>query len=270
MSKLALIREPSPRLAEGIVTTMEREPVDVELAAKQWRAYIEALEANGWSTLLVPQAPDCPDSVFVEDTMVVYKNVALVAHPGAPSRRWEVPAAASVVEALGYSMRAVQEPATLDGGDILKIADTVYVGRGGRTNAGGVRAVREAFEPLGAAVVAVPVRTALHLKSAVTALPDGTVIGYPPLVDHPSLFPRFLAVPEESGAHVVDLGDRRLLMAGDCPRSAELFTDLGYEPVAVDISEFEKLEGCVTCLSVRLRDLPRSQVVTSAAGNRIW
>lgn len=266
MSNVALIREPSPRLAEGIVTTIERAPVDVDLAAKQWQAYVEALEANGWSTVLVPPAPDCPDSVFVEDTVVVYMNVALVTRPGASSRRCEVPAAASVVEGLGYSMRAVHEPATLDGGDVLKVADTVYVGRGGRTNAGGVRAVREAFEPLGATVVAVPVRTVLHLKSAVTALPDGTVIGYPLLVDHPTLFPRFLAVPEESGAHVVDLGERRLLMAGDCPRSSELFTDLGYEPVVVDISEFEKLEGCVTCLSVRLRDLSGSQIVTSSAG----
>ena len=256
MSRVALIREPSARLAEGLVTMIEREPVDVLLAAKQWRAYVEALETSGWSTVPVAPAPDCPDGVFVEDTMVVYKSVALIARPGAPSRRAEVPGAASVVESLGYSLRTVLEPATLDGGDVLKVGDTIYVGRGGRTNAPGVRAVRTTFEPLGATVVTVPVERVLHLKSAVTALPDGTVIGYPDLVDHPSLFPRFLPVPEESGAHVVDLGDGRLLIAADCPRSTELFEDMGYEPVVVDISEFEKLEGCVTCLSVRLRDVP--------------
>jgi dimethylargininase len=89
----------------------------------------------------------------------------------------------------------------------------------------------------------------------VTALPDSTVIGYPPLVDIPSVFPRHLPVPEESGAHVVLLGGGKLLMAASAPKTAELFTDLGYQPVPVDISEFEKLEGCVTCLSVRLRDL---------------
>ena len=256
MSRIALVREPSPRLAEGLVTMVERQPVDVDLAMKQWHVYLEALETNGWTVLRVPPALDCPDSVFVEDTMVVYKNVALIARPGAESRRPEVPAAAAAAEGLGCGIHNVSAPATLDGGDILKVGDTVYVGRGGRTNAMGVRAVRSAFEPLGATVVAVPVEKVLHLKSAVTALPDGTVIGYPPIVDRPSLFPRFLDVPEESGAHVVDLGDGRLLMASDCPRSAELFSDLGYEPVTVDISEFEKLEGCVTCLSVRLRDLP--------------
>jgi dimethylargininase len=79
------------------------------------------------------------------------------------------------------------------------------------------------------------------------------VIGYPPLVDDPGVFDRFRAVPEESGAHVVLLGDDKVLMAADAPRSAELFAQLGYEPVTVDISEFQKLEGCVTCLSVRLR-----------------
>jgi dimethylargininase len=89
----------------------------------------------------------------------------------------------------------------------------------------------------------------------VTALPDGTVIGYEPLVDAPSVFPRFLPVPEEAGAHIVLLGGGKLLMAAGAPKSAELFADLGYDPVPVDISEYEKLEGCVTCLSVRLREL---------------
>ena len=93
----------------------------------------------------------------------------------------------------------------------------------------------------------------LHLKSAVTALPDGTVIGYEPLVDDPQVFEAFEPVPEESGSHVVLLGEDRLLMAASAPKSAQLFEQLGYTPVVVDISEFEKLEGCVTCLSVRLR-----------------
>jgi dimethylargininase len=99
----------------------------------------------------------------------------------------------------------------------------------------------------------------LHLKSAVTALPDGTIIGYPDLVDDPAPFPRFLAVPEPAGAHVVLLDEGRLLMAASAPATAAIFADMGYEPVLVDISEFEKLEGCVTCLSVRLRaDLPQT------------
>ncbi|MEU0843451.1 dimethylargininase [Streptomyces sp. NPDC005962] len=254
-SRIALVRRPSPRLADGLVTHIDRTPVDAALALRQWEAYVAALRTHGWETVEADPVDDCPDGVFVEDTMVVHRNVALIARPGAESRRPETAAAEAAVTALGCSVNRVREPGTLEGGDVLKIGDTVYVGRGGRTNGEGVRQVRAAFEPLGARVVAVPVSKVLHLKSAVTALPDGTVIGYPPLVDDPAAFPRFLPVPEESGAHVVLLGGGRLLMAASAPRSAALFADLGYEPVPVDIGEFEKMEGCVTCLSVRLREL---------------
>ncbi|MFC9887396.1 dimethylargininase [Streptomyces pilosus] len=254
-SRKALVRRPVPRLAEGLVTHVEREGVDFGRAVEQWEAYTEVLRAHGWETIEVDPADDCPDSVFVEDTVVMYRNVALIARPGAGSRRGEILGTERAVVSLGCSVNRVREPGTLDGGDVLKVGETVYVGRGGRTDAAGVRQVRAAFEPLGARVVAVPVTKVLHLKSAVTALPDGTVVGHAPHVDAPSLFPRFLPVPEESGAHVVLLGGGALLMAASAPRTAELFADLGYEPVLVDIGEFEKLEGCVTCLSVRLREL---------------
>jgi dimethylargininase len=138
----------------------------------------------------------------------------------------------------------------------LKVGDRVYVGRGGRTNAAGVAELRVVLAPSGRSVTAVPMSKALHLKSAVTALPDGTFIGYRPVVDDPGFFPGLLSMPEEGGAHVVDLGQGRLLMAASAPRSAEMVADRGYTPVVVDISEFEKLEGCVTCLSVRLRVAP--------------
>ncbi|MET7683494.1 dimethylargininase [Streptomyces sp. NPDC005423] len=254
-SQKALVRRPSPRLAEGLVTHIEREKVDVELAVEQWEAYTGALRDHGWETIEVEAADDCPDSVFVEDTVVMYRNVALIARPGAESRRAETAGVEEAVARLGCSVNWIWEPGTLEGGDVLKIGDTLYVGRGGRTNAAGVQQLRAAFEPLGARVVAVPVSKVLHLKSAVTALPDGTVLGRIPQLDAPSMFPRFLPVPEESGAHVVLLGAGRLLIAASAPKTADLLAGLGHEPVVVDIGEFEKLEGCVTCLSVRLRDL---------------
>lgn len=254
-SKKALVRRPSPRLAEGLVTHIEREKIDVDLAMEQWETYVGTLRAHGWETVEVEPADDCPDSVFVEDTVVMFRNVALITRPGAESRRPETAAVEEAVAALGCSVNWIWEPGTLDGGDVLKVGDTIYVGRGGRTNAAGVQQLRAAFEPLGARVVAVPVSKVLHLKSAVTALPDGTIIGYIPKVDRPSLFPRFLSVPEEAGGHVVLLGGHRLLISASAPRTADLLADLGHEPVVVDISEFEKLEGCVTCLSVRMREL---------------
>ena len=249
----ALIRRPGPRLAEGLVTHIERRPVDIALAASQWQQYVDALHRTGWSTVEVPPIEECPDSVFVEDTMVVYGDLAVIARAGANERRPEAAAAEETVAKQGYRIAHITDPGTLDGGDVLKVGSTIYVGQGGRTNTAGVEQLRAAFAPLGADVRAVPVRKVLHLKSAVTALPDGTVIGYESLVDDPSAFDSFRSVPEEAGAHVVLLGEDRLLMAASAPRSAELFADLGYTPVVVDISEFEKLEGCVTCLSVRLR-----------------
>lgn len=257
MSQLALVRRPSPRLADGLVTHIERSPVDADLALVQWQAYVDALQRHGWQTVEVEPAPDCPDSAFVEDTMVVYRDVAVITRPGAPERRAEVDASAPAVAGLGYRIVHIEAPGTLDGGDVLKVGDTIYVGRGGRTNSEGIAQLAAAFEPLGATVVTVPISKVLHLKSAVTALPDGTVIGWEPAVDDPSVFPSFLAMPEEGGAHVVILDDRRLLVSADCPRSVDLLRSRGYEPVEVDISEFVKLEGCVTCLSVRLREAPQ-------------
>ena len=254
-SRTALVRRPSPRLAEGLVTHIERRPVDYALALNQWEGYVQAMQRDGWQAVEVPPAEDCPDSAFVEDTVVMFRNVAVVSRPGADSRKAETVEVEKVVTALGCSVNAIRAPGTLDGGDVLKIGETVYVGRSGRTDAEGVRQLRAILEPLGARVVAVPLSKVLHLKSAVTALPDGSVLGYPPLVDDPGFFPRFVPVPEEPGAHVVLLGGARLLMSASAPRSADLLADLGYEPVPVDIGEFEKLEGCVTCLSVRLRDL---------------
>jgi dimethylargininase len=249
----ALVRRPGPRLAEGIVTHVGRKAVDDRLALRQWGAYCDAMVSAGWELLEVPPADDCPDAVFVEDAVLVCEGVAVITRPGADVRRPEVEEVAKVVASLGYSMNRIQPPGTLDGGDVLKVDDTVYVGWGGRTNGDGVRQLRAMLGPLGKDVVAIPHGAVLHLKSAITALPDGTILGYRRYVDNPEQFSHFLAVPEASGAHVVVLDGRKLLMAAGCPQTAALMSDLGYEPVIVDISEFEKLEGCVTCLSVRLR-----------------
>jgi dimethylargininase len=249
----ALVRRPSLRLGDGIVTHIERLPVDVSLAVRQWRGYIDAMRAAGWSTVEVAPADDCPDSVFIEDTMVVYRDLAVIASPAEESRRRELPAAEKAVAAQGYRIARIEAPGTLDGGDVLQVADRVYVGQSGRTNAEGIRQLAGLLSPLGAQVEAVPVTKTLHLKSAVTALPDGTVVGYPGCVDDTGAFDRFLAVPEPAGSHVVLLDDVQLLMATSAPNTADIFESIGYRPVVVDISEFEKREGCVTCLSVLLR-----------------
>lgn len=251
----ALVRRPGPRLHEGITTHIDRHPIDPTLAQQQWDAYVTALHEHGWRTIEVDPADQCPDAVFVEDAVVVFGDLCVVAHSGAATRRDEHDGAAQAACDAGYAMAHITAPGYLDGGDVLKIGSDVYVGVGGRTNAAGVAQLRDHVASRGFRVFGVPVNKVLHLKSAVTALPDGTVIGWEPLVDDRSLFDKFLAVPEPEGSHVVLLDDHHLLMSSSAPNSAELFRNMGYAPVLVDMSEFEKLEGCVTCLSVRLRNV---------------
>jgi dimethylargininase len=252
-TRVALVRLPAANLADGLTTHIDRVGIDSELADQQWDAYVAALVEAGWTPIEVAAADDLADAVFVEDTAVMLGGTAVITNPGAESRRGEVGGTEDKLSEYGLRIQHIVEPGTLEGGDVLKVGSTVYVGRGGRTNAEGIRQLRAIAAPLGYTVVAVPVSKALHLKSAVTALPDGTVIGHPSMVDNPSLFPRFLPVPELSGAQVVVLDDETVLISASAPDTAALIEDLGYRVVRVDISEFEKLEGCVTCLSIRLR-----------------
>ena len=256
MTLRALVRRPSPRLAEGLLTHLDRRPVDADLALRQWEGYVAALAGEGWDVTEVPPAEDCPDQAFVEDTVVVYDDLAVISRPGAVERQPETAGTEQTLAGLGYRIARIEEPGTLDGGDVLKHDGKVWVGLGGRTNQAGVDQLADLLSPLGAQVVGVPLTKVLHLKSAVTALPDGTVVGFEPLVDDVAVWDRFQPVPEEPGSHVVLLGGETVLMSSAAPRSRALFEERGLRVVAVDIGEFEKLEGCVTCLSVRLRHSP--------------
>ncbi len=253
-----LVRPPSPRLASGELTHLDRAPVDVELALEQWTGYVEAFRSHGWLVTELEPADAHPDGVFVEDTLVVFGELAVLTSPGASSRVGEV---ASTQEGLGrliadglpLEVSQIEPPGCLDGGDVLKVGRVAYVGRSSRTDAAGIAQLRALIEPRGWTLREVPVTRVLHLKSAVTALPDGTIIGWPRNVDDPDVFPQFLPVPEEHGTAVVDLNGDSILISSDAPRTAEFLATRGLDVKRVPLSEFEKLEGCVTCLSVRIR-----------------
>src|SRR3712207_385630 len=177
MQKRALVRRPGPRLADGLVTHIPRTGIDGDLALRQWQGYVDALRAEGWETIEVPPADDCPDAGFVEDTVVVHGDLAVVSRPGADERRPETAGTEKTLAALGYRIARIEAPATLDGGDVLEHDGTVWVGLGGRTNEAGLAQLAALLAPLGAEGGGVPVTRVPHLKSGVTALPDGTVIG---------------------------------------------------------------------------------------------
>jgi dimethylargininase len=246
---VALVRRPSSRLDEGIVTHIHRRPVDIGLAGRQHDAYRAALAEVGWTVTEVPPADDHPDSVFVEDTVVVCAGLAVLTRPGAEARVGEIAGTEAAMRELGLDIARIEPPGTLDGGDVLQVGRTVYVGVGGRTNRVGVAQLRGHLALTGRDVVAVPLGQVLHLKSAVTALPDRTLLALPDLIDT-SAMPTVHPVTEETGCHVVPLGGDEVLIAASAPRTAEWLALRGYRPVVVDISEYEKLEGCVTCLSV--------------------
>ena len=191
------------------------------MARAQHAAYAAALAASGWTIRQAPDADDCPDSVFVEDTVVVCEDLAVLTRPGAPARRAEAAGVEPAVRSLGLRTACIEEPGVLDGGDVLQAGNTVYGGRGGRTNGEGIRQLRSLLAPLGRTVIAVPLGNVLHLKSAVTALPDGTFLLVPGLAPA-ELFPAVRPVAEEGGCHVVPLGGDRVLIAASAPRTAEL------------------------------------------------
>lgn len=248
-SGIALTRRPGPGLGRGIVTHIARTDVDPVLAARQYTIYQEALASAGWRVYEVRAAPEYPDSVFVEDTVVVCEDLAVLARPGAPARRGEVEGVEAAVRALGLAVVRVEEPGTLEGGDVLQVGTTVYVGVGGRTNAEGAAQLERLLTPLGRRVERVRLGRALHLKSAVTALPDGSLVGRPELVADGVLAP-VRRVAEDGGAHVLPLGGRDVLVSAAAHESIHRWTADGWRVLPVDVSEFERMEACVTCLSV--------------------
>lgn len=250
--KVALVRIPASNLDEAQLTHIDREAVDAELAAEQWEAYVELLEQYGWETREVAAAPTMADSVFTEDQVVMLGEVAVLTRSGSSARRSELPGIRAALADSGLVIEEIEAPATLDGGDVLVVGDTVYVGVSKRTNADGVRALRAIAGGLGYRVVAVPFSGALHLKTIATALPDGTVVAWTDALADPTILGRVVPVPEPAGASVLPLDGETVLVSASAPETAKLIEGLGYRVETIDVSEFEKLEGGVTCLSARV------------------
>lgn len=248
----ALTRRIPTTFADATVMTPHAgAPIDVALAREQHATYVEALRGLGLAVTVLDADDAHPDCCFVEDTCVLAGDVALVTTPGAPSRRGEVPAIRAALPA-GHRVEAMALPATLDGGDCLRTARRIYVGRTARTNAAGVTILREAFAPLGLTVVEVPVADALHLKCFATPLGNETLL----LAEGwlaPATFDdqRVITIPAEEAyaANVLAVGDT-VLMAAGFPRTRRILQANGFKVIALDTTEFRKADGSLTCLSL--------------------
>jgi len=253
MPKVALTREVSASIANCELTHLSRVEIDVVVARAQHAAYERALADAGYRVERLPSSDDMPDSVFVEDIAIVADELAVITNPGAASRRAEIPL---VADALGRyrPLAAIENPGTVDGGDVLRVGSKFFVGVSTRTNRDGIDQLRRLLAPRGYTVEAVVVANCLHLKSAVTAASDELLVVNPEWVPADAFDgTETIAVDprEPMAANVLRLADR-LIVASAYPRTAERLAAHGFQVVAVDASELAKAEGAVTCCSLIL------------------
>lgn len=251
----AFTRAVSPRLAECELTHLQRQPISAERAAAQHEAYERALRDSGFEILRLPELNDYPDAVFVEDTALLLDGHAVILRPGAASRLGEIESTATGLSDRFELHRL--ERGFVDGGDVLRIGQTLYVGLSTRTDAEGVQCLRETAAPLGYEVVQAELRNCLHLKTGAT--PAGAdmhgvpVLLYSERMVDPRQFAHVepLAVDESepAAANCLRAGDRLILPAGN-PRTAGVLRDRGFHVVEVDVSELQKAEAGVTCMSL--------------------
>jgi dimethylargininase len=256
MADLAILRAVPPSITRCELSFLDRAPIDYERAVAQHAAYAALLRDLGLEVVELPADAAFPDCCFVEDTAVVLDEVAILAMPGATSRRGEIAAVEHALRRWRAVMR-VELPATLDGGDVLRLGRTLYVGVSRRTNQAGVARLREIAEPHGYRVIPVAVTGCLHLKSAATALDEDLLLMNPAWLD-PTPFAgiaRVQVAPDEPGAANVLRVRETVVAHQGFARTLERLTKTGLGVRTLDISEFLKAEAALTCKSLLLRRL---------------
>lgn len=254
----AITRAVSPTIGDCQLEHLDRQPIDVEKAIAQHRAYEACLSELGVNVISMPAAAECPDGVFVEDPVVILDEVAIVTRMGAEARR---PESDSLAEAVAQfrEVKALSEPATLEGGDVMRIGKTLYVGWSKRTNRAGIDQLGELVAPYGYRVIGVDVSGCLHLKSACCYLGGDRILANREWFDHTALkgFNIIDVPPKEArAANVLRIGDA-VLIPSVFKWTAETLRVQGYQPRLVDTSELMKAEAGVTCMSL-LFDVPVS------------
>lgn len=251
---LALTRAVPPSIPRCELSHRQREPIDHAQAVREHAAYEDCLRGLGCRVERLPELPDHPDSVFVEDAAVVFDGVAVIARPGAASRRGEVE---SVAQALAqYSPLArIQAPATLDGGDVLVTPGLVFVGISGRTNADGARQLAAILAPHRFEVIPIPVSGCLHLKSAAVWVPGPSrphILLNPSWVDSATFhdFDVIEVDPDEPEAANVLAVAGRVICAEAHPQTRRRLDAHGLATISVPAAELAKAEGGLTCCSL--------------------
>ncbi|HYL99538.1 MAG TPA: arginine deiminase-related protein [Blastocatellia bacterium] len=248
----ALVRGISDSYTHATVQAPPPRPIDLQLARSQHHRYIEVLQALGLDVIHIPQDPDLPDCCFIEDCALLHEGLALITNPGAPSRGRETNAVRSYLGKVAHKVEFMVPPATLDGGDCLRIENRIYVGLSSRSNAEGAARVRETFAPAGLDVIEVPVRGALHLKSVCSYLGNGFLVLAGDTIS-PSVFGDVEILPvsreEAYAANCLAINGTVICSAG-YPVTQSKIKAAGFDVVPLDMSEIKKGDGSLTCLSI--------------------
>ena len=245
----ALTRQVSSTFASCELTFLDRQPIDVEKAMEQHRSYETCLTELGVDVISLRADPSFPDCVFVEDPAIVLDEVAVITRPGAESRRGETD---SIARALSpyRSLRFIGEPATLEGGDVIRIGKTLYVGVSKRTNREGIGQLTEILDPFGYRIVPVEVSGCLHLKSGACWAGGNIILVNRQWIDAtPFHGSKIVDVAEPSAADVLPIGNT-LLIPSSFPRTGEILEASGINVRTIDVSELQKAEAGVICMSL--------------------
>ncbi len=255
MFKSAIVRAPGPNFAAGLTSADLGKP-DFARTLAQHQRYCAALEQCGLKLIRLEADERYPDSTFVEDTAILTINGAILTRPGAESRRGEVESMQVVLDSLYPSLSAIVAPGTLDGGDICQTDSGFLIGITERTNAAGAEQLVALLAQQGYAASCVDIRGVpglLHLKSGLSYLGDNRLVVVKALADHPAFQGYELIVApdgEEYAANVVRINDYVVLAAG-FPRLQAAIAMLGYRVIALEMAEFQKMDGGLSCLSLR-------------------
>ena len=250
----AIVKKPCPAMIDGITTANLGKP-DYALALQQHQDYVAALQACGVAVTQLEADEAFPDSCFMEDTAVVTKKFALITNPGAPSRKGEIQSMIPVLQTF-YSadkIEYIQAPGTLEGGDVMMVGDHFYIGLSHRTNQEGAQQFIRILQKYGMSGEMVPLHTILHLKTGVSYQENNNLLISGEFLQNPTFshFHQIPVEPEEAyAANCLWINGKVLVPAG-FPHTQKAIEQLGYEVLVVDTSEYRKIDGGLSCLSLR-------------------
>ena len=251
----AIVRPPSRTFAEGLTTSALGRP-DLDKARAQHATYCAALERCGLTLTHLPPDDAFPDSTFVEDPAVLTPKLAILTNPGAPSRRGEVASIAAVLPEFFDRIARIETPGTLDGGDICQADDHFFIGLSDRTNEEGARQLATLLAKQGFTSSVIDLRgssTVLHLKTGMTYLGERRIVAMRDIAAHPAFggYEVIAVAPQENYAANLLRINQFVVLAAGFPEIAKTVADLGHTIVPLDMSEFRKMDGSLSCLSLR-------------------